>query len=296
MALTLHLWCWRAHTVPSAFWQNLHVGARLTYNKPGGGDVQQQQRRASSILSSSAKRSTAACHTVHIWRGAFATCGTQVATSASLPQSEEPQAACAAGSQRQPQNRPSHGSDLLSAPWPSSADTGEQGLALARSTSHNTPCWMCQEPFFTAGRPPPARPQRHPLVLGLLTQHQPTGPSQRRIIPQRAWFSVHADFLVFSHLLFTFIRKQVRWRAPYDRPDFFHKPPKFFEDENMADKRCFISHQLQQEVYGSLELFFLHAQASPEHSESYAWICRYAQGKQSRCCRDLCWSILDHRS
>lgn len=64
----------------------------------------------------------------------------------------------------------------------------------------------------------------------------------------------------------------------------------------MIEKRYFISHQLKQEVYSSLELFFLYAQLSRESSESCAWICRYAQDKQSRCCPDLCWSILHHRS
>lgn len=95
---------------------------------------------------------------------------------------------------------------------------------------------------------------------------------------------------------FAFIREQVRRWAPSKRSVFSHEPEKFFGDENMIEKRYFISHQLKQEVYSSLELFFLYAQLSRESSESCAWICRYAQDKQSRCCLDLCWGILHHRS
>ena len=78
--------------------------------------------------------------------------------------------------------------------------------------------------------------------------------------------------LIFGNflLLFAFIRKQVRRRAPSKRSVFSCKPEKLFGDENTTEKRCFISHQLKQEVYSSLELFFLYAQSSLESSESCA--------------------------
>jgi len=78
--------------------------------------------------------------------------------------------------------------------------------------------------------------------------------------------------LIFGNflLLFAFIRKHVRRWAPSKRSIFSLKPEKLFGDEYATEKRCIISHQLKQEIYSSLELFFLYAQSPLESSESCA--------------------------
>lgn len=136
-----------------------------------------------------------------------------------------------------------------------SVGPGERSLAAERGTFH-TLGWMCWKPFFRAGPPTSCQggTSHSHAWFAHTTLAQGTFTKTHYF---SAHFLAHAYFLVISHLLFAFIRSQVRQQALIKRPAFSYQPEKFSVDESMADKRCFISHQLQQEVYGSLELFFL---------------------------------------
>lgn len=108
-----------------------------------------------------------------------------------------------------------------------------------RSTFH-TPCWMCQEPFFTAGLPTSC--QDCTSLPHIPSQGISSWGLYRDVLFPRRTISYNR--LIFANFLFlfVFVWKQVSRGVSSKRPVFSCKPEKLFGGENTIEESCFISH------------------------------------------------------